>query len=38
MVPVVLHVTNATTDAARWSPNRVAPDLCGNDLLLQASQ
>ncbi len=36
MVPVVLHMTNATTASALWPPNRVAPGLRGNDLLLEA--
>src|SRR3954452_14557171 len=38
MVPVILYVTNATTTSALRPPNRVAPGLRGNDLLLEACQ
>jgi hypothetical protein len=38
MVPVVLHMTNATTVSAIRPANRVAPSLCGNDFLLEACQ
>jgi len=38
MVPVVLHVTNPTTVSAIRPPNRLAPGLGGNDLLLEACQ
>jgi len=38
MVPVVLHVTDATTVSAIRPPNRLAPGLRGNDLLLEACQ
>jgi hypothetical protein len=38
MVPVILHVTNVTTDSALRPPNRVAPGGRGDDLLFEACQ
>jgi hypothetical protein len=36
MVPIVLHMTDATTVLANGAPNRVASGLRDNDLLLEA--
>jgi hypothetical protein len=38
MVLIVLHAARAATAGAGWSPNGVIPDLCRDDLLLEAGQ
>ncbi|GAC1650132.1 MAG: hypothetical protein NVS4B6_25540 [Mycobacterium sp.] len=38
MVPVIFHMTAATTPPASRPPSRVTPGLRGNDFLLQACQ
>jgi hypothetical protein len=36
MVLIVLHTANTATAGAGWSPNGVIPDLCRDNLLLEA--